>query len=163
MNRHIDAVTPVAAHQHRRVPAGIQAFHHSHGNFLSVGRNDRPKRRLQLVLPRDAHRQRTMAHEFCDICANVVKIGVAAQGRRAKCEGDGGTAGAPGMGWREKEYGVCADLEIAEMGDGKRLFGDAEMMIGSVQLERADAIAVATLLVEKNVFLGNKESGEVPP
>ena len=67
------------------------------------------------------------------------------------------------VGWREKEYGVCADLEIAEMGDGKRLFGDAEMMSGSVQLERADAIAVTTLLVEKNVFLGNKESGEVPP
>ena len=64
---------------------------------------------------------------------------------------------------REKRYGVCADFEIAEMGDGERLFGDAEMMIGGVELERADAVAVAALLVEKNVFLGNKEGEEVPP
>ena len=119
MNRHIDAVTPVAAHQHRRVPAGIQAFHHSHGNFLSVGRNDRPKRRLQLVLPRDAHRQRTMAHEFCDICANVVKIGVAAQGRRAKCEGDGGTAGVLGGMAGKKSTGFVPISKSPRWGMGR--------------------------------------------
>lgn len=67
------------------------------------------------------------------------------------------------VGGREKRYGVCADLEIAEMGDGERLFGDAEMMIGGVELERADAVAVAALLVEENVFLGKKERRELPP
>lgn len=37
-----------------------------------------------------------MADEFCDICGNVVKIGVAAQRWRTQGEGNGGTAGVLG-------------------------------------------------------------------